>query len=80
MGCTFLAAGSLDPAEVIESTSSGVYVRRMESAGQNRREKQGRLKVRSPSIDTSPTLDNGGKQRAKLAHGNVPSWHAALPS
>ena len=31
MGCTFLAAGSLTPEEVVEGTT-GVYVRRMESA------------------------------------------------
>ncbi len=33
MGCTFLAPGPHDPLEVIESTRSGIHVRRMESAG-----------------------------------------------
>ena len=32
MGCTFIAAGPLRPAEVLEGISKGVYVRRMESA------------------------------------------------
>jgi TldD protein len=33
MGCTFLATSRLSPDDVIASTRSGVYVRRMESAG-----------------------------------------------
>jgi TldD protein len=32
MGCTFLAPGRLDPEEVLEGISSGIYVRRMETA------------------------------------------------
>ena len=32
MGCTFLAPGSLAPDEVVEETSSGILVRRMEAA------------------------------------------------
>jgi TldD protein len=32
MGCTFLAPGRLEPEEVLEGISSGIYVRRMESA------------------------------------------------
>jgi len=32
MGCTFLAAGRIDPAEVVEGTREGVYIRRMEAA------------------------------------------------
>ena len=33
MGCTFLAPGPLSPDEVLQGTSSGVHVRRMEAAG-----------------------------------------------
>jgi TldD protein len=32
MGCTFVAAGSLHPTEVLAGIKEGVYVRRMESA------------------------------------------------
>ncbi len=32
MGCTFLAPGFLEPGEVMEGTSSGILVRRMEAA------------------------------------------------
>jgi TldD protein len=32
MGCTFIAAGELDPRELIEDVASGIYVRRMEAA------------------------------------------------
>lgn len=35
MGCTFLAAGSLSPEEVIEGIDRGIFVRRLESASTN---------------------------------------------
>jgi hypothetical protein len=32
MGCTFIANGTKDPAEILQSVHNGIYVRRMESA------------------------------------------------
>jgi len=32
MGCTFIAAGRLDPREILDSVDRGVYVRRMDAA------------------------------------------------
>jgi TldD protein len=57
MGCTFLAAGNLDPRDVLDGIARGVYVRRMEAASSDTASGQATFRVTDADLIHGGQLD-----------------------